>query len=120
MGGVSIEEAGHGPDGRSPAVPVACTLGAGAALARLEEWRHLLAQAVANVDRAAPEQLRLRLLDGADHLIPLVRLAQQEKECCPFFDFTFVVATDAVELVVGVPTEAAAVLDDFSRLLTIR
>ena len=46
----------------------------------------------------------------------VVRLAQREKACCPFFDFSILVDAGTVALRVSVPAGAAAILDDFARL----
>jgi hypothetical protein len=54
---------------------------------------------------------------GRSHRIATrVELAQLEKRCCGFFDFSFEIAAEAVTLVVGVPAGAQSVLNDFSRL----
>jgi hypothetical protein len=49
-----------------------------------------------------------------------VELAQREKACCPFFDFSIHVGATACWLVVRVPAEASAVLADFSGLVPDR
>lgn len=97
-------------------VPIACRLTPGAARSQLDEWRQVAAAHVRAVERAAPTQLRLWLGDlvGLD---TVVRLAQREKACCPFFDFAVAIEADAVFLRVTVPEEAVSILDDFSRLL---
>jgi hypothetical protein len=51
-----------------------------------------------------------------DELPRLVSLAQREKACCQFFDFTFEVEADSIALVIEVPGDAAPVLDEFAAL----
>jgi hypothetical protein len=97
-------------------VPIACRLTAGAARSQLDEWRQVATAHVGAVERVAPTQLRLRLGDlvGLD---TVVRLAQREKACCPFFDFALDIEAETVFLRVTVPEDAASILDDFSRVL---
>jgi hypothetical protein len=45
-----------------------------------------------------------------------VGLSRAEKACYPFFDFTLDIGTGTVALVVDVPNDAQAILDDFARL----
>jgi hypothetical protein len=98
-------------------IPIACTLDAAAARSQLDEWRALFARMVVGTDRPERGHLRLHLgrdLDGLGHL---VTLAQREKDCCRFFDFAIEIDTDAATLVVRVPDEAAAILDQFAALV---
>jgi hypothetical protein len=71
---------------------------------------------VVGIERAAPKRLRPTLRDDRDGIAALIGLAQAEKGCCPFFDFTLHIDSETVALVVGVPTDAHAALDDFARL----
>ena len=50
-------------------------------------------------------------------LAAAVDLAQREKACCDFFEFSIGIEADALWLSVRVPAEASLVLDDFARLL---
>jgi phosphinothricin acetyltransferase len=97
-------------------IPIACTLEAQQADARLDEWRLTLTSLVTDVERPEPGRLRLTLRDGAVGIAAVVGLAQAEKACCPFFDFTLDIGSERVALVVEVPPGAQAVLDDFARL----
>ena len=45
----------------------------------------------------------------------MVGLAQREKACCPFFDFSLDIAADSVTLVVSVPDDGAPLLDQLCR-----
>lgn len=54
----------------------------------------------------------MRLVDDAELVSEVLALARQEKACCPFFDFTLRIECDALTLLVGVPAEAASVLDE--------
>jgi hypothetical protein len=96
--------------------PIACSLTQTAARSQLAEWHGLLASSVVAVDRVSPAELSLRLEPELNQLDALVRLAQREKACCPFFSFALRIETDAVTLQVCVPDDAAGLLDDFARL----
>ena len=87
-------------------IPVACSLTDAAARAQLEEWHRLLGAAVASADQVSPAELSLRLRDDLDQLRALITLAQREKACCPFFDFTIRIEAEAVRLHVCVPEDA--------------
>lgn len=94
-------------------VPIACNLGAEAAGRQLDEWRELLAQFPSS--RLSPTQLAVRLAGSPPALAHLIALAQREKACCPFFDFSFQVEADVVVLGVSVPDDATSILDDLVR-----
>jgi hypothetical protein len=97
-------------------VPIACSLTAAAADDRIDEWRRFLAATVDAADRTSPQQLRMHLTSTTD-LAAAVDLAQREKDCCDFFEFSIAIEADALWLSVRVPAEASLVLDDFARLL---
>jgi hypothetical protein len=97
-------------------VPIACSLTAAAADDRIDEWRRFLAAAVDATDRIGPQQLWMHLTSTTD-LAAVVDLAQREKDCCDFFEFSIAIEADALWLSVRVPAEASLVLDDFARLL---
>ena len=97
-------------------IPIACTLEDRQADARLDEWRLTLTPLVIGVERPEPGQLRLHLRDDPTSIAELVGLARAEKACCPFFDFTLDIGTETVTLVVDLPNDAHAILDDFARL----
>ena len=99
-------------------IPIACTVSADSARAQLAEWSDLLARASVGGRRASPTEIVFRLADDLGHLPEVVALARREKACCSFFRFTMEIETESVELTVGVPTEAAAVLDHFQALIT--
>jgi hypothetical protein len=94
-------------------VPIACSLSDVAARSQVDEWRDLIATTVAGVERVSSTEARLRISGGMDGLDGLVRLAQREKACCPFFDFALLIEADSLTLRVMVPTDAAPILDDF-------
>jgi phosphinothricin acetyltransferase len=102
------------PDRR--VIPIACTLEEHQAESRLDEWRLTLTPLVASVERPEPRRLRLTLRADPAGIAKLVGLAQAEKVCCPFFNFTLDVDSETVALVVEVPADAETVLDDFARL----
>jgi hypothetical protein len=97
-------------------VPIACSLDQSAARSQLDEWRRVIARAVAEVERSSPTTVTLTLRPELDGLTELVQLAQREKACCPFFEFALAVDADEVRFLVSVPDEARDVLDDFGVL----
>lgn len=97
-------------------IPVACNLDDQAAIAQLEEWRALVVGPTVTRQRVSPTELALGLVEGPAQLETVVRLAQREKACCPFFDFTLRIGTDALVLTISVPEEAATLLDQFAAL----
>jgi hypothetical protein len=100
-------------------VPIACSLTAPAARSQLDEWRTLLATASVAAERVSPTRLSLRLRDDPGQVPPVVSLAQREKACCPFFDFTLEIEADRVTLHISVPADATEILDGFSANLSV-
>jgi|GEM_PF-2162231 len=101
------------------AVPVACTLAPGEVADRVDQWRRALTRTVTGVERPEPSRLRLRLHDDPADVATLVLLARQEKDCCAFFEFSFVVEPDTTVLVVEVPGTASDILDEFAGLVGV-
>jgi hypothetical protein len=97
-------------------IPIACSLTDSAARSQLGEWRAIIAAAVDAVDRGSPTELSLRLRADLAGLSDLVRLAQREQACCPFFDFTLRISAVSNTLVISAPPDAAPVLDTFVQL----
>ncbi len=93
---------------------MACNLDDQAAVTQLEEWRAFLAGPTVTRQRVSPTELALRLAEGPAQLEKVVRLAQREKACCPFFDFTLRIGAEALILTISVPEEAAMLLDQFA------
>ncbi|HLH99981.1 MAG TPA: hypothetical protein VKV06_04295 [Acidimicrobiales bacterium] len=91
-------------------VPIACSLEAESADHQVEEWRQLLNRHVTAVERTATTA-RVRLQDRHDALLATADLARREKACCPFFQFRLDLRPEAVWLEIGVPEEAAPILD---------
>jgi MerR family copper efflux transcriptional regulator len=98
-------------------IPIACTLTSEAAHDRVEEWRRFFASSVTAIQRTSEQEIRLHLGATTHALGDAVDLAQREKRCCPFFEFSILVEATSLWLVVRVPPEAAAVLADFAGLL---
>jgi hypothetical protein len=96
-------------------IPVACTLSDTAALGQLEEWRTVLAAPTVTRRRLSPTEVAVGLQGDFEKWEAVVRLAQREKACCPFFDFALQIDADAITLVVSVPEDAAPLLDHFAR-----
>lgn len=74
-------------------------------------------------DRTSGDHLRIRLGPSTEDLLVAVDLAEREKACCEFFQFSIELGPDVRWLVMGVPPEAIGVLDDIGgtslrRLLT--
>jgi hypothetical protein len=99
-------------------VPIACSLTSNAARPQLEEWRDLLIRSSVASERTSTTELAFHLNQDLSQLTELVRLAQREKACCPFFDFTIHIAADRVELRVSVPPDATEILDGYRERLT--
>jgi anti-sigma-K factor RskA len=97
-------------------VPVACSLDDAGLADRVGEWRAFVASSVTSVD-AGPTAVHLVLAPSDQALVAAVALAQQEKECCPFFDVALDIAADRRTLSFRVPEGAETVLADFVALL---
>jgi hypothetical protein len=91
--------------------PLACRLDAASARDQLDEWRKLLAGAGVIHERVTPSELLVHL--DRSVLTDVVDLAQREKACCPFFEFSLRIDADALVLRVAVSPEASVVLDRF-------
>jgi hypothetical protein len=98
-------------------VPIACTLATDDASDRIEEWRRFLNRSDVVADRTSGEQLRIRLGPLKEDLLAAVDLAERERACCEFFQFSVELGPESRWLVVGVPPEAIGILDDFQELL---
>jgi hypothetical protein len=98
-------------------VPIACTLTPDDASDRIEEWRQFLSASVGTAIRTSREQLQIRLNPSTKDLIIAVDLAQRERACCEFLQVSIKLGADARWLVIGVPPDAIALLDDFEALL---
>jgi MerR family transcriptional regulator, copper efflux regulator len=91
-------------------IPIACTLSAADKTTRGDEWRQFF---VDNVEESVRSEtsVRLRLKNGDDVILNAVDLARREKDCCAFFEFRLELLPDVVWLEIGVPADAAAILD---------
>jgi hypothetical protein len=95
-------------------IPIACNLTESDARDQLGEWRALLAASAAEPEHVSPTELSFRLRDDLPQLAELVRLAQREQACCPFFEFTIRIEANQVRFSISVPAEAAGVLEVFA------
>jgi hypothetical protein len=100
-------------------VPIACTLSAGDAADRTEEWRHFFATSIEAAVMEPEGPLHLKLSPSPEVLSAAVDLAQREIECCAFFDFSISIQADVSWLVMGVPPDAVRILEDFAALLPV-
>jgi MerR family transcriptional regulator, copper efflux regulator len=91
--------------------PLACRLDAASARDQLREWRKLLGGGGTTNERLTPHELFVYLDPSV--LADVVDLAQREKACCPFFDFSLRIDADALVLRIAVPPESSVVLDRF-------
>lgn len=96
-------------------IPIACSLAADHAGARIEEWRQFVSRRVVEIARSEGS-VRLRLEDSDEALLLATDLARREKTCCAFFEFRLVPLPEAVWLEVEAPDEAAAILDELVNL----
>ena len=97
-------------------VPVACSLTADNAAARVAEWRTFLHQSVVSSARDS-DGLHLRLSDSDEVLLAAADLAAREQACCPFFSMTIRIDASGRTLTLGAPADAAGVLDQFAGLM---
>jgi MerR family transcriptional regulator, copper efflux regulator len=97
-------------------IPIACTLSETAALSQLDEWRDLLTKSIVATERPSPLELLFHLKGDSVQLQAIVRLAQREKRCCPFFDFAILMSAEAIALQISVPPEGTAILDQIFEL----
>lgn len=95
--------------------PLACSLTEQAARGQLDQWRRLASDPAVEVARPSPTRLEFTRNDDLDRVGAMVGLAQREKACCPFFDFSLDIAAGSVTLVVSVPDEGAPLLDQLCR-----
>ncbi len=96
-------------------IPIACSLTDSAATSQIGEWQAVLAATTVAHQRLSPTELSLELRDDLAQLEEIVRLAQREKACCPFFDFALRIEADAISLTISVPADAASLLDHFAQ-----
>lgn len=93
---------------KSPtSAPIACTLGADAIGARLDEWGSVLDHAVTR--RAIEGGVRVEL-DSRSDLAELSRLVAVEHDCCRFFSFTITIDGRGIALEVRAPEAAQAIV----------
>ncbi|GAA4011831.1 MerR family transcriptional regulator [Allokutzneria multivorans] len=90
-----------------PAPPIACSLDGEEQSSRIARWKEVLSDA----DRSHVDGgVVLRL--PASRSAALAELAAAEQACCPFFEFTLVLARGVVELRVRAPEHAAPLLTE--------
>lgn len=99
-----------------PQVPIACTLTADAAVDRLGEWRDFLTTKVETVDYGKNSAI-LTLRGGNLALMTATDLAEREKACCSFFEFSLALGATETSLTIGVPPDAEPILTEFLALL---
>lgn len=97
-------------------VPIACSLSDADARAQLAHWGTVLAASVTSADRVSPAELTFRLRPDLAGVDDLLRLAQRERACCPFFEVTLRIEAAGITLAVAVPADAAPILDTFAQL----
>ena len=100
-------------------VPIACTLTAEAIVDRRAEWEGFLSTMVHSVDYQGSHAI-LTLRSGSDPLLMGADLAEREKTCCTFFDFSIELDGSGARLHVGVPPEAEPILAGLLALLPVR
>jgi hypothetical protein len=91
-------------------IPISCSLEQSDAQSQLAEWQGVLRQVVYRSERVSPNRLELKLIPDSE-IAPVIRLAQREVACCPFFTFTFEIGADGSVLAVDVPDDAIEILD---------
>lgn len=97
-------------------IPIACTLTAPAAAERVAEWREFFSTAVQRVD-CGSRSATLTLHAGSDVLLVGTSLAEREKACCAFFEFSLDIDQSGTRLHIEVPAEAEPILASLLDLL---
>lgn len=90
------------------ATPIACSLDPDAAYARIDEWRRLMAKAVART--SVEGGIALQLPADPDTAAELGRRAAAEQQCCLFFDFRLHLGGPVIDVEVRAPAEAGDVV----------
>jgi hypothetical protein len=98
-------------------IPIACTLTAEAAHDRLDEWRQFFTRSVTAMERTSARNVRFQLSESTSARRDAADLAQREKACCSFFEFSLELEASGWWLVVRVPPDAAPVLAEFASLV---
>ena len=83
---------------------IACTLVAGDAEARMQEWQALLARVEER--RSAPSGVGLRFARDPDVVSSVAALTAREVDCCSFLTFTLTLDAHAAWLTISAPPEA--------------
>jgi hypothetical protein len=96
-------------------VPIACTLTVDAAVDRVAEWKELLSTVVARVDHDR-NHATLTIL-GTEALVAVTDLAERERVCCSFFQFSIELDGNETRLRIGVPFEAEPILNELLTLV---
>ncbi|HUP16086.1 MAG TPA: hypothetical protein VM848_08580 [Acidimicrobiia bacterium] len=93
-------------------IPIACTLDAGEARERWQQWQSL-ARTVGKVDRVA-HGLSLHFTAADDTRSELVRLVGAERQCCGFVDWQLEELGDELVLTIsGDPDGVEAMVESF-------
>lgn len=91
-------------------LPVACSLSTDAMEERRDAWQALVARYLLERERAEG-RLALRFTSSADVEATVRRLAELERECCPFLELSVAVGPEGVRLTVLAPSGVDEVLD---------
>ncbi len=95
-------------------VPIACTLNVDAAVDRVAEWKEFLSTAVDRVDHDR-NHATLTML-GIEALVAVTDLAERERVCCSFFQFSIELDGIETRLHIEVPFEAEPILNELLML----
>ncbi len=96
-------------------VPIACTLSPSDVPDRLAEWKAFARDFIVARD-IGTLSIRLLLAPGDEVLVAAASLAQREKACCAFFEFSLALDADDRWLCISVPEGAEATLAGFVEL----
>ena len=97
-------------------IPIVCSLSSTDLAERVDERKDFFTTTVEAVERAYGS-VRLRLARSEPALAAAASLAEREKECCAFFEFSLELGTDGWWLRIAVPSEAQAILDELVSLV---
>jgi len=99
-----------GPTLADVRIPISCALGPSDARSQLGEWQEVLRPVVDRSERVSPNRLELSIAPDSE-ISSVIRLAQREVACCPFFSFTVEIGSERLVIAVEVPNDAIEVLD---------
>jgi hypothetical protein len=100
-----------------PKVPIACTLSGTSLATRVHDIGVLLAR---SLHRSRRDGRHLHLTFAPEAKADVENLVRKEKACCTFLEFELTGSPGSVDLVIGVPPDAADAAETLLARFTIR